>query len=126
MPCMTLVDLKTGKTSQDIISEGRQRRWAYICKGGAIYEHIALGVKKCIPIIWWTREDIWKYHDIMDIPRNPTYKKYSIERTGCIPCTGHKDWQEQLARTFPKLYERIQKDLGQTLITNIEWGDTVC
>ena len=101
--------------------EGRQRRWAYICKGGAIYEHIALGVKKCIPIIWWTREDIWKYHDLNKILRNPTYEKYGIERTGCIPCTGHIGWESQLARTFPKLYERIQRDLGQTLIDSDFW-----
>jgi 3'-phosphoadenosine 5'-phosphosulfate sulfotransferase (PAPS reductase)/FAD synthetase len=93
--------------------EGRQRRWAYICKGGAIYEHIALGIKKSIPIIWWTRKDIWHYHDMMNIPRNPAYKKYGIERTGCIPCTGHIGWEEQLARTFPKMYKNIQKDLGQ-------------
>ena len=95
--------------------EGRQRKWVYICKGGAIYEHIALGIKKAIPIIWWTKEDIWRYHDLMNIPRNPAYKKYGIERTGCIPCTGHIGWEEQLARTFPKMYKKIQKDLGQVV-----------
>lgn len=97
--------------------EGRQRRWAYICKGGAIYDHVAWGLKKSIPLIWWTLKDVWRYHDENDIPRNPCYEKYSIDRTGCIPCTGHKHWEEQLCRTFPKLYERIQHDLGQELIT---------
>jgi len=102
--------------------EGRQRRWAYICKGGAVYEHVALGLKKSIPLIWWTREDIWRYHNLNNIKRNPAYEKYSIDRTGCIPCTGHKYWEEQLARTFPKLYERIQRDLGQTLIDSDFWN----
>ena len=101
--------------------EGRQRRWAYICKGGAIYEHIALGLLKSIPLIWWTKEDIWKYHDLNNIERNPAYEKYDIDRTGCIPCTGHKYWEMQLARTFPKLYEKIQRDLGQTLIDSKFW-----
>jgi len=102
--------------------EGRQRRWAYICKGGAIYEHIALGVMKSIPLIWWEQEDVWKYIGINNIPMNPAYKKYAIMRTGCIPCTGHIGWEEQLARTFPKLYEKIQRDLGQTLIDSDFWN----
>ena len=101
--------------------EGRQRRWAYICKGGAIYENIALGIKKCIPMIWWTKEDTWSYIDLNKIPKNNAYKKYSIDRTGCIPCTGHIGWESQLARTFPKLYEKIQNDLGQKLIDSDFW-----
>jgi len=101
--------------------EGRQRRWVYICKGGAIYDHKSLGTMKSIPIIWWTMKDIWKYHDEMNIPRNPCYEKYSIDRTGCIPCTGHIGWEAQLARTHPKMYEKIQMDLGQTLITGKKW-----
>jgi len=97
--------------------EGRQRRMNYINKGGPIYEAVADKVMKCIPLIWWTQEDIWHYHDINNIPRNPVYEKYGIVRTGCITCTGHKGWQEQLNKTFPKLYQKIQHDLGQNLIT---------
>lgn len=102
--------------------EGRQRRWAYIYKGGPIYEHKAEKTMKCIPLIWWTREDIWKYHDIYDIPRNPAYEKYQIERTGCIPCTGHIGWEEQLARTFPALYKKVSHAIGQNLIEDYNGG----
>lgn len=105
--------------------EGRQRRWPYVAHGSAIYPVKYLGVtdelkarKKCIPILWWVKADVWHYHDLKGIPRNPVYAKYNIERTGCIPCTGHIGWQEQLCRTFPKLYKRIQNDIGVTLITD--------
>lgn len=101
--------------------EGRQRRWVYICNDGAIYEHIAWGLKKCIPMIWWKQQDVWDYIKINNIPICSAYKKYNIKRTGCIPCTGHKFWEEQLARTFPKLYEKIQNDLGQKLIDSRFW-----
>jgi len=102
--------------------EGRQRRWAYICHDGAIYEHIAMGVKKCIPMIWWKQQDTWDHIKSNDIPITCAYEKYCIKRTGCIPCTGHKNWESQLARTFPKLYEKIQLDLGQTLIDGKFWN----
>lgn len=103
--------------------EGRQRRWAYICHDGAIYEHIALGVKKCIPLIWWKQKDVWEYISINNLPMNKAYEKYDIKRTGCIPCTGHLHWEKQLARTHPKLYEKIQRDLGQTLIDSRFWNE---
>lgn len=92
--------------------EGRQRRWVYIYKGGPIYDAISDGYSKCIPLIWWTEEDVWHYHDINGIPRNPVYAKYDIRRTGCVPCTGHKHWESQLARTHPKMYKLIQHKLG--------------
>lgn len=98
--------------------EGRQRRWVYIYKGGALYEHKSERVNKCIPLIWWTTKDIWHYHDIEKIPRNPVYEKYEIERTGCIPCTGHIGWKKQLARIKPKLYIKISHDMGQRLISD--------
>jgi len=102
--------------------EGRQRRWAYICHDSAVYEHVALGVKKCIPLIWWKQKDVWHDIEVNNIPITCAYKKYCISRTGCIPCTGHIGWESQLARTFPKLYERIQRDLGQTLIDSNFWN----
>lgn len=99
-----------------LAGEGRQRRMAYIYNGDPIYTAIAEGVDKCIPLIWWTTKEVWHYHDLENIPRNPVYSKYNIERTGCIPCTGHKNWREQLARTHPKMYRKISHDLGQNLI----------
>lgn len=92
--------------------EGRQRRWAFIQKAAAHYYMKSMGIWKCIPLIWWTKEDVWRYHDEREIPRNPVYEKYGIERTGCIPCTGHKGWREQLQKINPALYRKIEHDLN--------------
>jgi len=93
--------------------EGRQRRIAYLTKGDAVYYHVGDNVMKCIPIIWWTRKDVWKYHDINNIPRNPVYTKYNIERTGCICCTGFIGWEKVMIKTFPKLYVKVATDIGR-------------
>lgn len=92
--------------------EGRQRRWAYIQKGSAYYEHKTWNVMKCIPLIFWESENIWKYIKSHDLPINPAYEKYDVERTGCIPCTGHKGWKKQIRKISQGLYNRIRSDLG--------------
>lgn len=75
--------------------EGRQRRWAYIRQGCAIYEHKTWGIDKCIPLIWWEQNDVWDYVNRENLPTNPVYEKYGLNRTGCIPCTGHKEWRKK-------------------------------
>ena len=92
--------------------EGRQRRMVYIMKGSAHYKFEKGNYWKCIPLIWWTGEDVWKFHELYEIPRNPVYEKYQIERTGCVFCTGHRGWSPQLARTHPKVHAKIMKDQG--------------
>jgi len=96
--------------------EGRQRRWAYIFKGGPIYKAEHDNVMKCIPLIWWTTRDIWHYLRMNNIPINPAYEKYGIERTGCIPCTGFIHWEKEMIKVNPKMYRKVQHDLGQNLI----------
>lgn len=92
--------------------EGRYRRWAFILKGASAHYYMkSMDIWKCIPLIWWTKEDVWRYHDEMGIPRNPVYEKYDIERTGCIPCTGHIGWREQIQKINPALYRKIERDL---------------
>lgn len=97
--------------------EGRQRRFVYINKGSAIYENKSEKIMKCIPLIWWNIEDIWKFYEKENIKINPVYKKYAINRTGCIPCTGHKGWKKQLGRTHPKMLRKITIDTGQNLLS---------
>lgn len=100
-PGMTFVGLTGG--------EGRQRRWAYILKGGAIYHMKAHNVMKCIPMIWWTQEDVWHYLKINNVPVNPAYEKYGIERLGCVPCTGYKSWETEMPKINPKMYRLIKR-----------------
>ena len=103
--------------------EGRQRRWVYIYKGSAFYDYLEGGYKKCVPLIWWTQGNVWEYIKLNEIPVNPAYEKYKVPRTGCVPCTGHKGWEEQVAKSNMKLYQKVQSDLGQYLIE--EFGVSV-
>jgi phosphoadenosine phosphosulfate reductase len=101
-----------------LADEGRQRRWAYIQKGCCIYEHKYWGVAKCIPLIWWSEQDIWKYIKKFELPVNPAYEKYGIKRTGCVPCTGHIDWQKSMGKANPKMLKYVirllyKKDMKQ-------------
>ena len=64
---------------------------------------------KIWPIIHWTDDDIWKYHDIFEIPRNEAYKKFGITRTGCATCTNFIDWEMVMKKWNPKMYARIRK-----------------
>ena len=89
--------------------EGRQRRWAYIRTGKATYEHKTWGVMKSIPMIWWELDDVWQYIEKHDIPKNPVYEKYDLDRTGCIVCTGHKNWKKSVAKYSEDLLDYLLK-----------------
>jgi phosphoadenosine phosphosulfate reductase len=106
----------TGLTS----GEGRGRRAVYLRKGSFIYRHEAEGTDRCVPLLFWYPEEVLKYFEIENIPLNPAYKKYQIDRIGCLPCCGYIGWQKQMARLFPALYKKIQHDLGQKLIEDYE------
>lgn len=94
--------------------EGKQRRWAYIQKGCCYYWMKTQKIHKCIPLIWWVQQDIWDYISTYDLPVNPAYKKYGIERTGCVPCTGHIGWIKSMSKTNPKMLSFVLKDsIGQ-------------
>ena len=96
--------------------EGRQRRMCYLMKGQVTYLYKELRIMKCVPLIWWTKEDIWHYHDIHNIPRNPVYAKYGIDRTGCMACTGYLNWKEQMIKVSFPLYRKVSNEMGQPLI----------
>ena len=112
---LNFVGLTAGE-NKDGEAEGRQRRWAYILKGSALYYKEADRIWKCIPLIWWSSDDVWQYYKLYDIPKNPAYEKYGIKRTGCIPCTGFRSWPTELQKVNPKMYKLIQHKMGQNLI----------
>ena len=95
--------------------ESYQRKW-HIIKHGAYYYIKKEKIYKALPLAYWNEKDVWKYIEMYNLPINPAYKKYNIKRIGCIPCTAHKDWEEQLKQRFPSLYRKIKKDmLGSNL-----------
>lgn len=95
--------------------EGRQRRMPYLITGDVTYYNKSEGVDKCIPLLWWLPNDVFEYFKLENIPLNPCYEKYNITRIGCIACTGHKKWREQMSRIFPKLYNKISEDMALQL-----------
>ena len=68
------------------------------------------------PLAYWTDADIFEFIEKEKLPINPAYEKYELTRTGCVPCTAHLLWEEQVAKVNPKLYEFLQKLRGQKLI----------
>ena len=65
------------------------------------------------PIYFWNHADVLRYIEENDLPVNPVYRKYGLERCGCRLCTGHKGWREQLKRISPKLYEYVLKKIEE-------------
>ena len=88
------------------VLESRNRMFT-ICERGQSYLSKKDICVKVHPIAYWTDGDVWRYIHENNIPVNPVYEKYGVERTGCIPCTSHRNWREQMSRVHPKLYRLI-------------------
>jgi len=68
------------------------------------------GLCRVRPILFFRPDEIWYLIREWNIPVNPIYEK--VPRVGCMTCTGHLGWEQQMARTNPKLYEFIKKKMG--------------
>lgn len=77
---------------------------------GSCYHYKAWGICKIHPILWWTKNEVWDFIKRENLPINPIYALE--ERTGCMPCTAHKHWEERLQAVNPKLYRiiKLRKD----------------
>lgn len=94
-------------------AESRVRKvWA--AKEGMLYR----GKERlhAYPLMFWTDEDVWKYIREHDLPANPAYEKYGIDRIGCVACTGFIGWQEKMQKVNPRLYEYVMRKMGQSLL----------
>jgi len=61
------------------------------------------------PVALWSDKDIWRYIKENNLPVNPVYEKYKLERVGCMYCTGYVGWQKVMARTNPVVLRKILK-----------------
>jgi len=90
------------------VLESRMRMFT-ACQKGQSYYVKRYGFWKIHPIMFWTPQEVLEFSTQVQIPLNPAYEKYSLERLGCVPCTSHKYWRQQLAKTNPKMYKFIQE-----------------
>jgi phosphoadenosine phosphosulfate reductase len=103
----TLTGLRAG--------ESRARMFAFGQFGQNYATKKFYNIMKFNPIAFWTREQVWAYLHENHIPINQIYLK-GKDRSGCMPCTGFKGWQQQLAKTNPKMYHYVQKLRGVSLL----------
>jgi len=101
------------------VLESRMRMFTACQKGQAYYTK-RYGYWKVHPIMFWTPQEIWDFTSRVQIPVNPAYQKYDLERLGCVPCTSHKFWRKQLAKTNPKMYQFIQERYFHQKLLEIE------
>jgi phosphoadenosine phosphosulfate reductase len=73
-------------------------------------------VEKVHPILYWKEQEVWDYIKRMHLPVNPIYSM-GANRCGCMVCTAHKGWQDELSKTNPKMLRKIMKDMGQGVLS---------
>ncbi len=99
-----------------------RNRFMFAKKYGHTHFHKEDKILKVRPILDWTEEDVWRYHEQEGIPHNLFYDQkidgYTT-RTGCWPCTqGLSFGKMKFVRTYyPKLFNILiyNKGLGRVL-----------
>ena len=94
-------------------SESRHRSQSWVVHGCNAFD---LKRPQSRPLSFWTKEDIWAYIKMHDLPYSQIYDK-GIDRTGCIFCLFgiHKEKRERfeiLKQTHPELYQYCMEKLG--------------
>lgn len=92
-------------------SESRVR-FLSACERGQYFYSKKWRLFRCNPITFWTDAELWEYIRSNDLPYNPLYDE-GHDRVGCLPCTGHLEWQKKMAKTSPKLLRYILEKQGQ-------------
>lgn len=68
------------------------------------------------PIGFWTHRQVSEYLAENGLPINEIYKK--VDRSGCMPCTGFLNWENQLSKTNLKMYQIVQRMRKVNLFDN--------
>ncbi len=79
------------------------------CQRGMEYYSQKDKITKIHPILYWTEPEVWQFIKNNNIPINPAYSKYGLNRLGYMFCTSHKEWRRQIARTNLRAYQFIQE-----------------
>lgn len=68
------------------------------------------------PIAFLSSAELRTYESVHNLPINPAYEKYKIDRTGCWPCTGYLSWEKVMVKTHPKFYAIMKERMGQRIL----------
>ena len=80
--------------------ESRMRAMSVLqrCRTYIVKTFVNYPMRVVTPLSYWTFDDISKYYEKYNIPKNPTYEAHNIERMGCASCPAHKNWEIRLAK----------------------------
>lgn len=78
---------------------------------GQFYFHKKSRFWRYNPVVFWPTTQLIEFIKTHNID-NPVYDKYGLDRTGCWPCTAFVGWQKVMARTRPKFYAWLTKQMG--------------
>jgi len=98
-------------------SESMVRRLSFFREGEA-FDSKRYKCRIVRPLMIWTNKDIWEYHRVFNIPKNPLYDL--MPRNGCMPCTGFRHWKEVMVKANPRLYEFVSKEIGEPTLNCFE------
>jgi phosphoadenosine phosphosulfate reductase len=103
----------------------RIAKYGLVTKVGYVGRNAKLPRKiiACYPVGLWTDRDIWRYIEENDLPVNPAYEKYGLERTGCYCCTNYIGWEKVLSRTHPHVYRKIMRMMGYSVLEDYAEAD---
>jgi len=104
------------------ISASESRNRMFLARDKGYCYHIKKGnFCKIHPILWWTESEVWQFIHDNGLPFNQAYLK-GAERVGCMPCTAHKKWEEQMQRVNPKLYRMIKLRKDNQYVMTLDEG----
>lgn len=103
----------TAKDRDSKASESMVRRLSFF-REGEVFDSKKYKTRICRPLMIWTDKDLWDYHKKFKIPRNSLYDL--MDRNGCMPCTGFKNWKAVMNRANPKLYQVVSRQIGEPIL----------
>lgn len=102
-------------------TESMNRRRLFMRLGG-YYHKSSEGRNVCLPLAIWKDEDVNRYAKENNIPLNPLYSK--MNRTGCMFCSGFKNWKKVMNNYNTKMYSVfLKRKEGQITISECMGGN---
>jgi len=92
-----------------LTESGLVRRTVRIGHGVSLKGYIT----RAYPMALFTDMDLWNYIRRNNLPVNPVYEKFKISRQGCLLCTNHSAWREQIAKVNPTAVKIVEKLIQQ-------------